>query len=81
LILGYAWLRLYGLASAVRLGYWLWLVAVGLALAWLWLGFGLALAWLLATVQLAVVWKLEMVAVSNFYEEGDGPFSVRTEFC
>jgi hypothetical protein len=39
------------------------------------------LAWLLATVQLAVVWKLEMVAVSNFYEEGDGPFSVRTEFC
>jgi hypothetical protein len=60
LILGYAWLRLYGLASAVRLGYWLWLVAVGLALAWL-----------LATVQLAVVWKLEMVAVSNFYEEGE----------
>jgi len=35
LILGYAWLRLYGLtiglASAVRLGYWLWLLAVGLA--------------------------------------------------
>jgi len=60
LILGYAWLRLYGLASAVRLGYWLWLVAVGLALALL-----------LATIQLAVVWKLEMVAVSNFYEEGE----------
>ena len=49
-----------GLALAVRLGYWLWLLAVGLALAWL-----------LATVQLAVVWKLEMVAVSNFYEEGE----------
>jgi hypothetical protein len=45
LILGYAWLQLYGLASAVRLGYWLWLVAVGLALAWLWLGFGLAIGY------------------------------------
>jgi hypothetical protein len=44
---------------AIGFGWWL--------LAWLWLGFGLALA----TVQLAVVWKLEMVAVSNFYEEGE----------
>jgi len=68
---GYAWLWLYGLA----IGFSCWLGYACLQL------YGLALAWLLATVQLAVVWKLEMVAVSNFYEEGDGPFSVRTEFC
>jgi len=68
---GYAWLWLYGLA----IGFSCWLGYACLQL------YGLALAWLLALVQLAVVWKLEMLAVSNFYEEGNGPFSVRTEFC